>query len=81
MDIERTIWVAYYPQKNKFSSRSGFTDKFENARIYNKYGHLTSSVGKIMIEDGRVIPVPIKMILEDATLITLKLGGTIDDII
>ena len=81
MDIERIVWVAYYTKQNNFGTKSGFTDKFENARIYNKRGHLTSSIGRNKIKIGDVIAVPIKMVLEETTLVTLKLGGGIEDII
>lgn len=78
MKNERIVYVAYCTERRKFISKSGYSDDFTKARIYNKRGHLTSSVNRDAVESGKVISVPIKMTIEEETIISLKLGATED---
>lgn len=78
MENERIVYVAYCTKRRQFQGRSGYTDDFSNARIFNKRGHLSSSVGRHNIENGKVTPIPIKMMIDEDILISLKLGATED---
>lgn len=74
--LVRTVWVAYKPGEGFLRRHSKPTDDFTNARIYNKRGHLTNSVGKWAIDKKEIIPIAIEMSISEEYMVYLKLGGT-----
>ena len=75
MKTERTVWVAYIQDEGFAQGKGNSTDDFRKARVYNQKNHLTSSVGSIKIDNGTVIPVPIKMSIDPEIMTVLRLGG------
>jgi hypothetical protein len=80
-NLNRIVWVGYNRTHGfmKGKVNATWTEDFSKARLYGRKSDVISSSKRLKnrIPDGEtIIPIPIKMNLEEEVAIILKLGGT-----